>query len=329
MAVAMSRFEVTKIRELEEAIDLLYDERRRLCKQINGKSVDDPERVRIEYKLKDSEKEIAAREEELASLKGRWSDYLHLIDFDRAEQVADPVIKRLGEEYSAALFFIQDGKSFKGDYCVKRLKNRLHSVSSNVVPINIGHESGIGSIKKTTILQYLAGYEYTQDSDMTDDDTAIKRLCSPRDNRIIFIDLRFNENLKHRLDILTWLLTEFWHKLVDHLNKIRAQSGYRLRVVLTILSFHALETNLLDRSLFHEGKDFDQRRIVELPLEMWGREVVKKWLINYSKLALTDGDVSALVEKVYAACPSGLPIEIDAELQDSLVQLTLDQQGDG
>ncbi len=321
----MRRIKNIEIEALKEEIELLYMRYRALRNQIKKKAGDDEERVQLEYRKKELWNEIVAKEDELASLEGRSSDYLHMIDFDRAEEIADPVIKRLRETDSAALFLLQNSQSRMGRYYAVRLRKRLEDVSSNIIDISIEPEAIGGCIDEATLLRYIADSEPGLHFDKMDVETAIARLCSSPGNRIIFIKLSFNDNLKERPTLLPWLLKEFWHKLVDHLHALRAE-GRRVRVVLTIIALQELNTDLLDRDMFCKGEEFDQRRIVEIPLEMWDREAVKNWLIDHSRLRLTEAEAIAWAEEICAHCPTGLPYLIDTRLRQKLNQETFDKK---
>jgi hypothetical protein len=311
--------EIDEIKELEKDLDVLTEQYLAAREDIRLES-NAAERVLKERKTESLKNRMEETREKLKALKCNWEKQLHRIDFDLAEEIAYPVINRLKRTDSAALFLLQDSESLMGRYCVTRLRERLEDVSSDITNRPLESEAVGGCIDEAAILRHLAGSD--QDVDVK---TAITRLCRSVNGGIIFIKLSFNDNLEHRPLLLPWLKEQLWHNLVDHLCKLQRQ-GTRVRVVLIINHLQKLNTDSLDRSLFCDGDDFDQRRIVELPLEMWSKEVVKDWLMDHSKLRLTVPEAVALAEEICADCPTGLPYHVDTKLRKKLNQIMLDKK---
>lgn len=243
-----------------------------------------------------------------ATVEGRrradWREHLPKINFKEAVEITQELI--LGcDSRCGALFLLPNSLSMGGEWCVARIRDMLGDWTQDFkhYPIEFTYRS---QLDEESILSHIAHY---LDVEPRPDDldeysrSIIRKICgSVQSGSIVFIELRGWELFYHMPDILRWFVDSFWVPLVRELPAIALESA-RVKFVVMVVS--DLPVGELPPAYTCGRHEFDNEKVLELPLQKWSRDEIKEWLQYFSGWKAQD--IEELAGTIYASSSRGLP----------------------
>jgi hypothetical protein len=307
----------------------------RLTAELNTDS-----QIRIERQMALKDSEIARLERELNALglaegsydsfHDEWQRRIPELDFKRAIGIFNTVLDDLEDSEGAALFLLQDALSMEGHSCVARMRNllqqktialRSHEIefvpTDRLSPLDllrrIGARVGVeippaeadaGALRQHTraILQKIRG--------------SLQSGC------IVFFTLTVWDSLSFRDPFVSWLVGEFWAAIVEEIRAVGRQHPM-VKFILVIIVNTPLVPGALPELHICKRRRFESHKILELPLQKWTREELKRWLLIYSGLTgapvgLDAEAIDHLSETIYLSSRGGEPSRVAQALMQLL-----------
>jgi hypothetical protein len=286
-------------------------------------SLDSGQKVLLEKQVEDIEKKIEKAESELKSLNSKllgqsastsglqlnWQENLPKIDYKKARTIARDVFTLLEDTEGGVLFLLQNSNPMGGEWCIKGMKNLLDKNNGKFrhIPIEFSlwdtHDE----------LQLINKFKERLNADTNTADpkqvaiNIIETLCkSLQSGSTIFIEITIPDSNALQEKLLPWFVENFWCPLVDKLSKI-APLVRRVKCVTTIVAPSALSAEFTGSLLCCPANKFDQKKVLELPLEKWTESDIEGWLIDYSGLSLDGKKYGQLASYIYSTSDCGLP----------------------
>jgi hypothetical protein len=225
------------------------------------------------------------------------------IDFKRAVDIFQTIMKDFGNDGGAMLLLLQDSDRMGGELLLSRMYRTL---ADRLYPIHrypINYDLGM-SPDKHGILHKLAGYFPPEDTANQSDkymEGVIDQICKfIMTRKVIFIEFRQCNRFTPHDEMLNWFVQEFWVRLVDKFYATIKQENLRqVRLITTLVSEIEFPEAVLAPHLGCPDPFFSHK-ILHLPLEKWSLEDIRDWLSSYS--ALTKGqDIDDAAQKIYEA----------------------------
>ena len=149
----------------------------------------------------------------------------------------------------------------------------------------------------------------------------ISKICkSLRSGNILFIQIDIYD-LSSQDTFLDWFVQQFWCILVDKLPEISQENPFiKLIAVLSIRG--SIPEDLLLSDLCCESNEFDSKKILELPLEKWTDQEIKKWLLRFSGLTadhigVNRQEIEGMAKRIHRLT-EGRPSDVYSELIDAM-----------
>jgi hypothetical protein len=296
------------------------------------------DRKNIDRQIVSIEKEMQQVANELESLERRqnpyeaysqdWQEKMLYMDLSQATRVINEIIdKYLEEEQDTAIFFLRNSNTMGGKWCVEKLKESLKRKGTWNPPyeieflryqrldpteflIRVGKSLGIDSVEK-----------HSQRISQQCIDRIISEICkSLVIGSISLIELRFHSKCVQE-NFIEWFLIDFWNPLVKQLAIISKDKP--LIKFIAILSLQDdLGRDFFPKKLFYNGQEFDSECLIELPLNQWTKNDIRKWLIKYSKLGLppinlNPNQISSMADSLFDDT-KGEPVKVYSFLFEEL-----------
>lgn len=146
---------------------------------------------------------------------------------------------------------------------------------------------------------------------------SISRLL--RSGTTVFISLTNWQSLgaEEQVHFLDWFMNTFWKTLVDAVSK--ALVNYSPKVFFVIMADSNLSVACQKDEYFCNAQDFDNRKILNLPMTLWCQSDISLWLDNYSS-RLDKLQRDRLVSYIFDGKNEELPIKIRVALERAYAQ---------
>jgi hypothetical protein len=139
-----------------------------------------------------------------------------------------------------------------------------------------------------------------------------------RNGSVLFIELEFWETAAQRRDLIQWILSDFWSRIVSRLDSI-GESLDLVNFVLVIVANKTLFYEGVPAELCCQVDSIDPRKLVELPLDRWTPKEIELWLKRYANLNLPKQEIELMAREI---CGEGLtPSTVYRSLMDELDRL--------
>jgi hypothetical protein len=96
------------------------------------------------------------------------------------------------------------------------------------------------------------------------------------------------------------MLEEFWGDLVRSLALV-AKDYDEIKVILLLFVDGTLETDCLADEYRCTPDSYQKHKLLEISLESWDREDIRRWIAKYSGLQLNRTQLGIMADKVYGA----------------------------
>jgi hypothetical protein len=289
---------------------------------------DEVQRTRKKRQIQDLESELMELEARFKAHRTAgvqrqrdWEDNLHSIDYQKARELAEQVHRDIQNRIGAVSFFIQNSKEMEGRWCVALLK-RLFDLKS---PKFVHHRVDFASNKRLDegklILELKNRLGITSNMERIEDEINVIANAFCRDLRngsVLFIELEFWETAAQRRDLIQWILSDFWSRIVSRLDSI-GESLDLVNFVLVIVANKTLFYEGVPAELCCQVDSIDPRKLVELPLDRWTPKEIELWLKRYANLNLPKQEIELMAREI---CGEGLtPSTVYRSLMDELDRL--------
>lgn len=269
------------------------------------------DKVKIEKKYKDAGDELADLYEEMdfdESPNIDWEVHLPKIDYKAARAIINNVLDKvtLG---GGALFLLQESQIMGGEWCVNQIKLLLSNKKLRHFQVEFLQHQRLNEFE----LMYQIG-AYLNVEDPTDNleqytHAVIHKICNSLEiGTTIFVELRLWDDLSLQDHFLQWFILEFWKPLLGHLPELTERLR-RIRFIVAIVANNKLSSTCLRPHLLCSPQQFDQEKIVVLPLEYWTEEEIKEWLYEYSSV-LSAGEDFDQTARVIFQSSKGIPLVV-------------------
>lgn len=143
----------------------------------------------------------------------------------------------------------------------------------------------------------------------------ISKMCGALQNgSVIFIDLKISALLQPQESMLAWFVENFWGSLIRQMPNINlALTDVRIVALINAGSEIRLPQPLCC------GKDsFHSERALELPLQNWTKEEIRRWLSKFAGRfsQLPPLEIEKYAERLYEESQGGLPVLVRNNLAD-------------
>lgn len=316
-----------KIKALEGRLAILLEEHAAVNAQIST-TLDASQKVKLKEKLKDIEQESAEVESELQEAQTKfklqnggagnlhisWQENLPRIDYKKARAIAQSIFTLLEDREGGVLFLLQNSNPMGGDWCLQAIRNMLDKSNGKFRRVPVEFLPGDSHDEQ----QLISKLKERFNADMETTVGIIETLCkSLKSGNTIFIEIIITDSNALEEKLLPWFIEQFWCPLVDKLSSI-APLARRAKCVTTIVAPSALSADAIESFLCCAIGEFDQKKILELPLEKWTESDIEGWLIDYSGLSLDSGKYKTLASYIYSTSDCGLPSSAHSILMKTL-----------
>ncbi|WP_178381642.1 hypothetical protein [[Phormidium ambiguum] IAM M-71] len=330
----------------EKRLQFLYKQFLALYAQLDT-VMNNAEKIAIEEDIKQKEAEINHLQTEIKRLRAlesgsdriyrnsfnNWQEKFTEIDFSKANLIINNVLNKIKNQEGAALFFLQNSSSMKGDLCIKKLESQLKSMGHWYRPYILAF-SPYQKVNQANFLNFLAenlGIDpYPIDLSISTSEISlytndvIRKICgSLCSGHILFIQVDIYY-LNPENQFLNWFLNEFWCPLVRQLPEL-SQRHRLVRFVAVLAIRGSLPKDCLPSSLYCKKQNLDREKFLELPLQKWKDKDIENWLINFSGLDShqsrgNDEKFQQMAKTIYEVT-RGEPCKVYDELMDQMTRL--------
>jgi len=310
---------------LTQQIEAAYEQKRTL--------LSDAEKISIDLQIKNLFGKMEQAEAQLKTLEHTEKSpaqhaldletYLPAIDFQQAAEHVQQVLDRLGSRGGAALFFLQNSYLMGGAWFIRRIKDRLKSVSRSFREYNVGVSDDMrpdefGIISR--LAEYFGVSFQTTDGAQGAAARIVDYLCGGevvRTKDIIFIEIRGWGELDSPDSALQRFIEGFWQPLVQRLPTITQYEDFKFIAFIT--AEDKLPEPGLPASVCCQIQNFQPAYALELTLTPWTPEDVRD-LCGYT--GRTSAEITRMAGRVYQRSQQGIPQYVSMTLTDYLRDLT-------
>ena len=249
-----------------------------------------------------------------------WENYLPKINYKAAFGIVNEVFAKI-QTGGGALFLLQDTYLKGGEWCVAYIKDLLSKDSARFRSFKIGfprHQV----VSKSELLNRFGAYldiEPPKDT-QTYPDLIVERLrTSLQPGSALLIELSLANDLSEQPNFLSWLVSDVWRPMVRMI-KDATDHVSSARIVFVINAEGKLNKLSLDPTLLGRRDEFDEERIIRLPLTRWTRDEIRNWLIRFLPESMSNEDYSRMASSIYSSSDEGLPLAVYTSLLEHFAQ---------
>jgi hypothetical protein len=240
------------------------------------------------------------------------------IDFKRAVDIFQTIMKDFGHDGGAMLLLLQQSYPMGAEWLVRRIDDMLKETVYPIHTVSIGFASGMLQ-NGYGILQRLEEWFPVQNAgDNIEQYTneIVERICDVVvTKKVIFIELSAWDRLKPQDEVLSWFVQEFWSRLVQELHiTIEQKKLHKVHVIAVMVAETRIPTHVVAPHLCHSDT-FVSQKILDLPLENWSLEDIQGWLGSFSPLVTTP-EIEEEAQRIYDMSGGGIPRLVGDILMD-------------
>jgi hypothetical protein len=262
----------------------------------NTRDADD--KIALKDKQAQIEQEMNSVYEEIQQLKAQleqgsasqerkeynlWESRICKIDYKKANETFNKVLKKLEDSGGHVLFLIQKSASMGGTWCIQELRERLSNMRGEMTEPREFSFSSYERADTQKIMNLLAAFYLKEDFLGQKKQITTKNLIQEIEKSLFSgAILYFQVNIKCSLEednlFLHWFIQDFWCSLTESISPTK-----RNRLVAVISVDESIPPSCLPSNAF-STKGPDSRRVLELPLKKWTEAEISNWLIDCSSL---------------------------------------------
>ena len=238
--------------------------------------------------LKSEDRQAENRHLNLLSLENSWQK----IDFSKPKTIIKKLDKQFGNESGAMLLFLQNSTERKGDYCIQEILDLIikeRTVGNNIIggdfrsyPVNLA--SLASKFNEDEFSKRLASH-LNQNPNISLHESIITLCSSLQGGSTVFIKVENWDCIIDQINFLDWFMRNFWEVAIKQLKPI-FQNYSKIRFIVTLIAkgeVFSRRSPLPD--FFCKNNEFDDRKIIELPLSNWTEKHIQDWLICFQGLS--------------------------------------------
>ncbi len=274
----------------------------------------------VEAKLKQVETKLNQLENPQKFINQNYLDIkqdLPKIDFREAIKSVEEVINKFGKEGGGAFFILENTFSMAGELCITRSKEILSTQTRDFrsYPIQLTSESRLDELGLLKRIGDYFNVDFISDSREYALEIANTICQSLQSGSVVLLEINKWEDISNQRENLQWLLKYFWTPLVQQL-QIISQDYRRFKVVILIDSENELDPEFKALDFYCKKDDFDSKKILQLPLNIWTKEDIQNWLECYSGFTASQIDFKA--KQIYSKTMNGIPKMVCDALEKEL-----------
>jgi hypothetical protein len=241
------------------------------------------------------------------------------IDFEALDRALRKILNTRWDDGCAALLLFQQSARMGGEWCAARIHALLARETDPgcFYPYPIEFQPG-EHIDKMAPLRKLGDYlglDQPADDPQTFVHQIASKLCgSLQMGSVILLELRRCDYLADVPGVLTWLIKQFWQRLVQELATV-AQEYYGVKIIALLFFDAELPSETFPADICCTLDQFERRHVLEMTLCSWSREEIRDWITRFSGLTLKRRGVDRMADTVYKAT-DGIPSLVAHQLLD-------------
>lgn len=213
-----------------------------------------------------------------------WESRICKIDYKKANEAFDKVLKKLEDAGGHVLFLLQKSASMGGTWCVQELRERLNSMRGEMTEPREFSFSSYERADAQKIMNQLAEYYLKKDALEQKKQITTQSLIQGIEKSLFSgAILYFQVNIKCSLEednlFLHWFIQDFWSPLTASISPTK-----RNRLIAVVSADESIPPSCLPSHAFITKGRADSRRVLELPLKKWTEAEISNWLIDCSGL---------------------------------------------
>jgi hypothetical protein len=325
--------EQAKIANLEEQRKIKLEQYLRANRQLST-TLNDSDKPILEKQILKLDQEMEEFDIQIAKLKQSsngensyreasrcWEDKLPQINFSKSKSVIARVLDRFETQGEGeAIFLLQRSSTMKGDLCIQHIKSSLQKMGEWRPPFEYSFQ--YDPFDRKTFVNALADKFSTQsttESSPSHTQEVINKICeSLVGGNVLFFQIEV-PCVDNQDGCLEWFVNNFWNELITKIEQRRSNHPF-IKVVGVIAIRDIVPKNTLAGSMFCTQRDFDGRKILDLPLEKWSQPEINKWLWKYSGLSRSGYEknrIENIATRIYNLT-RGEPDRVYSQLMDFL-----------
>jgi hypothetical protein len=264
------------------------------------------------------------RDRDPAPVHDLLRDRLHKIDFRQVERAIRDLMDGYPPAGRAALLLFQRCGEMNGRLCAERIRRILKAETAEqgsfrYLPVQF-RPADISN--PGALVRHLAGYLGLTGPGVPLDPPlkqVTATLCdSLQAGSIALIEISGCDFLTHqRPTALHWIITDFWHGLLDDLGRVAGG----LPGTVTVIALVCFDSRVPEGALVPEycctiddQEDVRRERLVEITLRAWERVEVEDWLTRFGGLRQSSAEEVRLLTETIMAASGGIPSLIANQL---------------
>lgn len=251
-----------------------------------------------------------------------WQQTLPNLDYQKARQIAKDVLTRFEDKEGAVLFMLQRSHEMCGHWCLAALREMVDQGNGKF----ISHNVKFTPLERPSEIELLNKLGHCLNAVVENDIAAsvtavIKKLYEAvQSGGTVFVSIEFPDGQSVSPNFFKWFVEEFWCALVQS-STAAANECELFKVIIAIVVSSSLPDECIQAYLGSLDAAFDFRKILELPLENWTSEDIRKWLVYHSGLTLTRDQFRQLALTIHTNSQAGVPVMAYTYLLDQLTTL--------
>lgn len=286
---------------------------------------DEVQKIRKKRQLQDLERELTELDAQYKTHRTvgmqrqrDWEENLQALNYQKARELAEQVHKNIQNRVGAVSFFIQNSRVMEGRWCVALLKKLFDMKSPKFIHhrVDFAPHMRLDEAKLVREFKNRLGISDTMERLEDEINMIANVFCRDLSNgSVLFLELEFWETAAQRRDLIQWILSDFWSRLVNRLDSI-AEHLDLVNFVMVIIANKTLFCDGIPAELCCHVNSIDPQKLVELPLDYWTPKEIEIWLKRYANLRLSKQDIELMAREI---CGEGLtPSTIYRSLMEEL-----------
>lgn len=260
---------------------------------------DADDKIDLQSKQSRIEQEMNAVYEEIEDLKAQfeqgsaaqerkdhnlWESRICKIDYKKANETFDKVLRKLEDAGGHVLFLIQRSASMGGTWCIQELRERLNRMRGEMIEPREFSFSSYERADAQKIINLLATYYLKEDASEQKQQITLHKLIqgiekSLFSGAILYVQVNIKCSLEEDNTFLHWFIQDFWYALTASVSPSK-----RNRLIAVVSVDESIPGSCLPLNAFDTKVRVDNRRVLELALKKWTELEISNWLIDCSEL---------------------------------------------
>ncbi len=248
------------------------------------------------------------------------------IDFELLAETVQKILKDYGEGGCASLLLFQKSARMGGEWCAARIQELLrretHPGLFHHIPVEFQPTERVEAMALLRRLGQHLGIDDPAGRELRSfSEHVVQTLCGSLQNgSIVLIECRKCDYFLNETDIFRWIVEDFWADMVRTLAAV-ANDYAEVKIIVLLFVDGMLPANCLRIDQRCTIDCYQKQKLLEIPLETWTRQDIRRWIARYSGLPLARAPLERMADKVYGAT-DGLPTLVVHELLKECCPIT-------